>query len=80
MRRDQNWRLTATKLDLAGAIYGKRPQPSDDIWLRDNDIVLVPRKPIQRLSEAVNLYLSNTLFQIFPQQGGAFNFDDFTPL
>ena len=80
MRRDQNWRLTATKLDLAGAIYGKRPQPADDIWLRDNDIVLVPRKPIQRLSEAVNLYLSNTLFQIFPQQGGAFNFDDFTPL
>ena len=80
MRRDQNWRLTATKLDLAGAVYGKRPQPSDDIWLRDNDIVLVPRKPIQRLSEAVNLYLSNTLFQIFPQQGGAFNFDDFTPL
>ena len=80
MRRDQNWRLTATKLDLAGAVFGKRGQPSDDIWLRDNDIVLVPRKPIQRLSEAVNLYLANTLFQIFPQQGGAFNFDDFTPL
>jgi len=80
MRRDQNWRLTATKLDLAAAVFGKRGQPSDDIWLRDNDIVLVPRKPIQRLSEAVNLYLSNTLFQIFPQQGGAFNFDDFTPL
>ena len=80
MRRDQNWRLTATKLDLAAAVFGKRGQPSDDIWLRDNDIVLVPRKPIQRLSEAVNLYLANTLFQIFPQQGGAFNFDDFTPL
>lgn len=78
MRRDQNWRLTATKLDLAGALYGKRPQPSDDIWLRPSDIVLVPRKPIQRLSEAVNLYLTNTLYAIFPQQGIAFNFDNFT--
>ncbi|MFK7767604.1 MAG: polysaccharide biosynthesis/export family protein [Mariniblastus sp.] len=79
-RRDQNWRLTATRLDLAGALYGKRPHPSDEIWLRDSDIVLIPKKPIQRLSEAVNLYLSNTLYSIFPQQGVAFNFDDFTAL
>ena len=80
MRRDQNWRLTATKLDLAGAILGKRPQPSDDIWLRNDDIIIVPRKPIQRLSEAVNQYLTSTLYSIFPQQGVAFNFDGFTPL
>ncbi len=80
MRRDQNWQLTATKLDLAGALYGKRPQPSDDIWLRNGDIVLVPRKPIQRFSEAVNQYLTNTLYQIFPQQGIALNFDSFTTI
>ena len=80
LRRDQNWRLTATKLDLAGALYGKRGQPSDDIWLRNDDIILVPPKPISRFSDAVNLYLTNTLYQIFPQQGVAFNFDDFTPL
>lgn len=80
LRRDQNWRLTATKLDLAGALYGKRPQPSDEIWLQRDDIVIIPKKPIQRLSEAVNQYLSNTLYQIFPQQGVAFDFDGFTPL
>ena len=80
LRRDQNWRLTATKLDLAGALYGKRGQPSDDIWLRNDDIILVPPKPISRFSDAVNLYLTNTLYQIFPQQGVAFNFDGFTPL
>ena len=80
MRRDQNWRLTATKLDLAGALYGKRPQPSDDIWLRNDDIVIVPRKPVTRWSEAVNQYLTNSLYAIFPQQGVAFNFDDFTSL
>ena len=79
-RRDQNWRLTATKLDLNGAMLGKRPFPSDEIWLRDSDIVLIPKKPIQRFSDAVNLYLANTLYSIFPQQGVAFNFDDFTSL
>jgi polysaccharide export outer membrane protein len=79
-RRDQNWRLTATKLDLNGALLGKKPHPSDEIWLRDSDIVLIPKRPIQRFSEAVNLYLASTLYAIFPQQGVAFNFDDFTSL
>ena len=67
-RRDENWRLTATRLDLAGAIHGRRPLPADEIYLRDSDIVLIPRKPIQRLSEAVELYLTNTLYSIFPQE------------
>jgi len=79
-RRDQNWRLTATRLDLNGAVLGKRPFPSDEIWLRDSDIVLVPEKPIQRFSDAVNLYLAQTLYAIFPQQGVAFDFDGFTSL
>ena len=67
-RRDCNWRLTATKLDLGGALLGKNPQPSDEIWLRDSDIVLIPKRPIQRLSEAVNLYLTETLYRIYPRQ------------
>ena len=79
-RRDQNWRLTATKLDLAGALFGKRPFPSDEIWLRDSDIVLIPPTPIQRFSNQVNLYLTTTLYAIFPQQGVAFDFDGFTSL
>ena len=77
-RRDQNWRLTATKLDLAGALFGKSPHPSDEIWLRDSDIVLIPRSPIRRFSDQVNLYLTSTLYSIFPQQGVALDFDDFT--
>ena len=79
-RRDQNWRLTATKLDLAGALFGKKPFPSDEIWLRDSDIVLIPKSPILRFSEQINLYLAQTLYSIFPQQGVAFNFDNFTSL
>ena len=79
-RRDQNYKLMATKLDLAGALFGKRPHPSDEIWLRDSDIVLIPPSPILRFSDQVNRYLVNTLYAIFPQQGVAFNFDNFTSL
>lgn len=66
-RRDCNWRLTATLLDLSGALYGKSPFPSDEIWLRDSDIVLIPKKPIQRISEAVDLYINDTLYGIVPR-------------
>ena len=79
-RRDANWRLIATKLDLNAALNGNRPHPSDEIWLRDSDIVLVPNKPIQLLSEAVAQYLTNTIYAIFPQQGVQFNFDSFESL
>ena len=72
-RRDQNWRLMAIKLDLAGGMFGKRPIPSDEIWLRDSDIVLVPKTPILRLAEAVELYFQRTLYGIFPAELGVFD-------
>ena len=72
-RRDQNWKLMALKLDLQGAFFGKRPLPSDEIWLRDSDIVLVPKRPILRLADAVELYFSRTLYGIFPSELGVFD-------
>ena len=72
-RRDKNWKLMAIKLDLAGGILGKRPLPSDEIWLRDSDIVLIPKQPILRLADAIELYFSRSLYGIFPAEIG--NFD-----
>ncbi len=76
-RRDHNWRLVATKLDIAGAVYGRNPHPADEIWLRHGDIVLVPQTPILRFSQGVDLYLRRTVYSIFPQQQLVFNFDTF---
>ena len=72
-RRDHNWRLMAVKLDLAGGFLGKQPIPSDEIWLRDSDIVLVPRTPILRLADAVELYFTRSLYGIFPAELGVFD-------
>ena len=74
-RRDENWRLMAVRIDLAGGLHGKRPFPSDEIWIRDSDIILVPKAPIQRAADAVDLYFTRTLYGILPVQ---FAFDGLT--
>jgi len=53
-RRADDWRLIATKLDLRAALYSKRPIPADEIWLRDSDIVLVPKNPLRRAADAID--------------------------
>lgn len=56
-RRAEDWRLLATRIDLRGALYGARPSPADEIWLRDSDIVLVPNSPIRAITDALELVL-----------------------
>jgi polysaccharide export outer membrane protein len=75
-RRDQDWRLVATRLNMAGALSGERPIPSDEIWLRDSDIVLVPKLAIQRFSELVDLYFTRTIYSVFKVQGFDFIIDN----
>lgn len=79
-RRDENWRLIATRLDLSGALWGNRPHPSDDLWLRDSDIVLVPKNAGQRIADFVQVYFSQGLYGVFPSQGFAVNFDGVSSL
>ena len=56
----------ATRLDLSGALFGRSPHPSDDLWLRDSDVVLIPKKPIQRFADAIDLYFTQSFYGIFP--------------
>lgn len=65
-RRDDNWRLMATRLDVRGALYGKRPCPSDEIWLRDNDIVVVPKSPVLVVDDAISLLFTRGLYAVVP--------------
>lgn len=54
-RRADDWRLVATKLNLAGALYGNHPTPADEIFLRDSDVILIPKRPIQRVDDIIDL-------------------------
>lgn len=80
LRRDDKWRLMATRLDLYGAVYGKKPQPSDEIWLRDSDIVIVPKMRIQRISELVDLYINRTVYSVIPVSGISYQLDSVSSL
>lgn len=66
LRRAEDWRLISTMLDLQGAIYGKRPTPADEIWLRDGDVIIVPSKPIVRLNWFVRQVFTEGIYGVMP--------------
>ncbi len=73
-RRAEDWRLMATKLDLRGALLGKRPCPADEIWLRDGDIVVIPKMPIVLVDEFIELVFTRGLYGIIPVSGVSVNY------
>ena len=71
-RRTEDWRLISTMLDLRGAHLGKRPSPADEIWLRDNDLIVVPPKPIRLFNNFVRQVFTEGIYGAIPP-GTAFN-------
>ncbi|MCA9134263.1 MAG: polysaccharide biosynthesis/export family protein, partial [Planctomycetales bacterium] len=65
-RRAEDWRLIATRVDLRGAHLGKVPTPADEIWLRDNDLIIVPPTPIRRFDNFVSQVFTQGVYGIFP--------------
>jgi polysaccharide export outer membrane protein len=65
-RRADDWRLLATKLDLRGALYGVRPMPADEIWLRDSDILVVPKSTLQQADEIIDMVFTRGIYGVFP--------------
>lgn len=72
-RRDIEWRLMALRLNLRSALNGRDPVLTDDIWLRDSDVVLIPKRPIVHLADAIELYFTRTLYALFPSELGVFD-------
>lgn len=76
-RRGDDWRLMATMLDLRGALYAKQPCPSDEIWLNDSDIVVVPKSPILVLDDWISLVFTRGLYGVAPFTA-SYNFSQLT--
>ncbi|MEX0585452.1 MAG: hypothetical protein WD176_02325 [Pirellulales bacterium] len=72
--RGDDWRLMATKLDVHGALYGKRPCPADEIWLNDSDVVVVVKQPILQADEWIELVFTRGIYGVVPFQGMSVNF------
>lgn len=65
-RRDENWCLKAIKIDIRAPLYGHDPCPVNDVWLRDNDLLLVPKSRILCATDVVNLYMTRGVYAAFP--------------
>jgi polysaccharide export outer membrane protein len=65
-RRDENWQLMAVKVNIRESLLFKKPCPSGEIWLRDSDIVLVPKSPILCADDVINLVFTRGIYGVFP--------------
>jgi polysaccharide export outer membrane protein len=66
LRRAEDWRLISTMLDLQGVVYGRRPTPADEIWVRDGDVIIVPDKPITRLNNWIRQIFTEGIYAAYP--------------
>jgi len=65
-RRDECWRLAATRLNLEKVLAGRQPCSPDEMWLRDSDIVLLPKSCLLKMDDDINLIFTRGLYGIVP--------------
>jgi polysaccharide biosynthesis/export protein len=65
-RRDEEWRLMATRVNIRPALYNAPSLRGDNIWLRDSDIVIVPKCPLQVLDDYINLIFTKGIYGVVP--------------
>ncbi len=75
-RRTDDWRLVATRVDVRGALYGQRPCPADDLWVRDSDIIVVPKQPIQVADDFIHLVFTQGIYRILPNPSVSWAFQN----
>lgn len=73
-RQAEDWRIMSTMLDLRGMHLGKRPSPSDMIWVRDNDLIVVPPTPIKVFDNFVEQVFTKGVYGIVPFGGISVSF------
>jgi polysaccharide biosynthesis/export protein len=65
-RRDECWNLMATQVTVSKALFGHAPCPADEIWLRDSDVVVVPKRAILIADDAISLTFTRGLYGLVP--------------
>lgn len=66
LRRDENWHLMATKLNIQAALQGRRPCPADEIWIRDSDLVIVPQNHLLKADNFIELVFTRGIYGVIP--------------
>jgi polysaccharide export outer membrane protein len=73
-RRDYEWNLMATVLDIRAALFARERCPAGEIWLADSDVIVVPQGRILQMDNVINLVFTRGVYGVVPFQGVNVNF------
>lgn len=65
-RRGENFELYSTLLDLRAPLLGREAHPCDEIWVRDGDVIIVPRLPIKVLNNFTRMVFTEGIYGVMP--------------
>lgn len=68
-RRNENWQLVATMVDLRQAFLGRRSHPAGEIWAADYDLIIVPKSKILLFDNWAQLVFTKGVYAILPIHG-----------
>lgn len=66
LRRDEQWELMATRVNLHRALYGLDPCPPGELWIRDSDIVIVPKTALEWANDRIEQIFTRGIYAVFP--------------
>jgi len=53
-------------VNLDAALHGRQPCPPGEIWLSDSDVVIVPKSPILKADEFIELVFTRGIYGVLP--------------
>ncbi len=65
-RRNEEWQLVATMVDLRQAFLGRRSAPVGEIWAADYDLIIVPKSNILLFDNLAQLVFTNAIYRVMP--------------
>jgi polysaccharide export outer membrane protein len=65
-RRDENWQLMATRVDMNHLRWGNQPCPAGELWVRDADVIMVPQRPMENANQIIEHLFTRGLYSVFP--------------
>jgi polysaccharide export outer membrane protein len=69
-RRTEDWGVIATRVDIRQTLLGKTCCPAGEIWLRDSDVVIVPKTHVQLANEFIFQVFTRGLYGVLPLSVG----------
>jgi polysaccharide export outer membrane protein len=73
-RRDDNYRLMATRVNVYPGLYNAPELGPCDVWLRDTDLVIVPKLKIQVWDDWIEMVFTRGIYGVVPFNGITFSF------